>query len=388
MYHIWADRNRVVTVKKLRNMKAYLSLPGSIGVFLAVFLWFISDTQGPKTLAETPAKLVQVSIVEAAPSAQPIYIEANGITLSRWPTAVSATVSGRVIALMEDMHPGRLVDTGNLLVSLQDTGYRAEVAAARARVAEARLRLEQVKSEQFVVNQAGTAKSSFGRFEPHVKAAQAQLRASTAELAAAQQQLADTQITAAFPAVIISEQVSPGQWINAGEQLFTLASSESLEIRVELSAADWRRLGALSEHQSADVYDPSGIRWQARLRYLSPVMDPVTRQRSVVLEVLNPYRGDAPLLPDQQVKVRFTGANIEQVVRAPASALTEDGRVWSVNAGKLHLEDIELLDEQAEFILFRYRHQPSRARSLVRYPLSSMLNGQDVAVLNTPRERT
>ncbi|MCG8324419.1 MAG: efflux RND transporter periplasmic adaptor subunit [Thiotrichales bacterium] len=375
-------------MKKLKKLKSYLGLLGSTGVFLTVLLWLMSDTESPAALTDPSNQRIQVSVVESIPTTLPIFIEANGITRSRWPTVINATVSGRVLTLMDNIRPGHLVPADSTLVTLQDTQYRAELEAARARVAEAELRLTEMKNRQYVKKAAGAATSSFGRYEPHVKAAKAQLLASKAALAAAQQQLDDTRIIAPFPAVIVTQKVSPGQWINAGEQLFTIASSELLEIKVELSEANWQRIGIPDINQAVQVFDPAGNGREARVHYLSPVMDPITRQRSVVLEVPLPYQGDAPLLPEQQVKVRFSGKQQQHVVRAPASVLTEDGKVWSVNEGKLNLESIELLDEQTDYILFRYVNQPEKTRQLVRYPLSSMLSGQEAVVLLTAERHT
>ncbi len=375
-------------MKNIFKTKRYIGYSGAVGVFLGVMLWLMSDSQAPATAIDIPVGRIQVSVVEPSPTTMPIYVEANGITQARWPVSLSATFSGHVASLKDNIHPGRLVEAGSVLVTLQDTQYRAELETARARVAEAELRLAEMTNEQHVVEVVGTAKTPYGRYEPHVKAARAQLIASQAALASAQQQLADTRITTPFPAVIIAEQVSPGQWINAGQPLFTLASSESLEIEVELSMTSWQRIGLLAINQSAQVFDPAGIEWAAQVRYLSPVMDSNTRQRSVILEVLFPYQGDTPLLPEQQVEVRFSGAPQPHVVRAPASVLTEEGKVWSVNGSILQLESIDLLDEQADYILFRYRRQPEQSRQLVRYPLSSMLAGQAVTVMQTAEEST
>lgn len=351
-----------------------------IGLFCLIVLWLLGDAESPGALVVKPTPTVRVTTIEVTGTAQSVAVEASGITMSRWPTVVSATVSGRVTALAENMSPGRLYNAGSLLVRLQNTRYGADVESARARVADARLRLAHVKNEQIVAREVGTAKSAFGRFELHVTAAEAELQASMAALSAAKQELADTRITAPFPAVIIDEGVSPGKWINAGEPLFTIASSESLQVKVELSASKWRRLGQFREKLTIEIVDPDGNSRPAQVRYHSPVLDAVTRQRVVMLEVKHPYEGPSPLLPNQQVKVRFEAPPAEHVIKAPASVLTEDGNVWVVTGNQLHLEHIEILTEQPDAMWFRFVVEPEKTRKLVRYPLSSMLSGQVVNV--------
>jgi multidrug efflux pump subunit AcrA (membrane-fusion protein) len=108
-------------------------------------------------------------------------------------------------------------------------------------------------------------------------------------------------------------------------------------------------------------------------------MDPVTRQRSVTLKVLDPYRSDPPLLPDQQVKVSFQGPSLANIIKAPASVLTEDGKVWTVQDKTLVLEKVELLNEQPDSLQIRFINQPDTSRLLVLYPLGAMLEGQRVS---------
>lgn len=68
-----------------------------------------------------------------------------------------------------------------------------------------------------------------------------------------------------------------------------------------------------------------------------------------------------------------------QVVTAPATVMTEDGKVWTVRNDRLILEDIELLSERHQEIRFRFAREPDENRQVVRYPLSVMLEGQKVS---------
>ena len=163
---------------------------------------------------------------------------------------------------------------------------------------------------------------------------------------------------------------------------YRIAASIAVDIKVELSAQQWRRL-TLQKGNAVTVHTPDGVVWPAKIRYLNPIMDQTTRQRSIVLEVLSPYEGDTPLLPDQQVSVTFSGPALSDVVKAPASVITEDGKVWSLTESSLKLENIELLEEKPDYILYRYEEKPSTQRQLVLFPLSSMLQGQQATPLLT-----
>ncbi len=47
--------------------------------------------------------------------------------------------------------------------------------------------------------------------------------------------------------------------------------------------------------------------------------------------------------------------------------------------GKYSSQNIELLEEKPDYILYRYEEQPSTQRQLVLFPLSSMLQGQQAS---------
>ena len=312
-------------------MKLLLMLKRNIGFILAamvfglVVAWLLDDA-GPvaqEGQGELPTLPVTVVTVQPRPAA--IGLEAIGISHARWPVAVTATVSGHVEFVHPDLVPGQLFEKGAVLIRIEDSRFRSDLEQAKAAVAEARLRLAEMENEHYVAEELGQATSAFGRREPHVRAAKAQLKASMALVETAEQRLAETEIAAPFDSILLAEQVSPGQYINAGDELFQLASSASLDVEVELSADQWLRLGQLDPKAWAEVSIPLGKSWDAELRYLNPVMDATTRQRSLVLEVAQPYRGSLPLLPDQQVERVFRGLRI---VRRGACAGLGADRGW------------------------------------------------------------
>ncbi|MEM7208347.1 MAG: efflux RND transporter periplasmic adaptor subunit [Pseudomonadota bacterium] len=348
-------------------------------------LWFL-DEQQPAATVKTPEKSVlPVTVVEAVPADAEITINTTGITQARWLAEITASVSGRVVEVANTAIPGNLVKKGEILVSLEDVFYRAELEAAQAKVSAAELDLAETLNRQYVANEGDNTKSAFGRLEPHVKTARDNRKAATAALASAKQQLADTQIKAPFDAVVIIDSIHPGQWVNSGDTLFHMAASDFLDIKVELSEQNWKRLNGAHQktkdepQREITVVSPGGQRWQASIRYLSPVMDAVTRQRSLMLQVANPFQRAEPLLAGQQVTVVFEADTREFVVAAPASALTDDGKVWSVVDNSLRLETVKILDEQPDTVLFRYQDRPDQKRLLVQFPLSSFLEGQSVA---------
>ena len=84
------------------------------------------------------------------------------------------------------------------------------------------------------------------------------------------------------------------------------------------------------------------------------------------------------LFPEQQVDVSFATPPIANTVKAPATALTRDSFVWVVVNNTLKLERISLIEENSDTVTFQFIEDPALARDLVRYPLSTMIEGQTV----------
>ncbi|MGK0445390.1 MAG: RND family efflux transporter MFP subunit [Bermanella sp.] len=365
---------------KSLKLKQSLSILIPLGLLIMVLLWLSDDSTQAPGAKQLEASPVEVSVIDVSPQASVITEHASGITMARWPTNLNATVSGRVEFINTQLQPGELITKGSVLVRQQNHIYKADLASAQARVANTQLEIARIKNEQYVASKSGKAQSAFGRFEPHLHAANSEYLAAKAAQDLAQQQLKDSQTVAPFDAVILSDHLSPGQWLNTGELQYQIAASIAVDIKVELSAQQWRRL-TLQKGGKVSVQTPDAVTWPGKIRYLNPIMDQTTRQRSIVIEVLNPYQADTPLLPDQQVQVTFSGPALVNVIKAPASVITEDGKVWSLTKGKLQLEDIELLEEKADYLLYRYKNQPDQSRQLVLFPLSSMLQGQKATAL-------
>ena len=81
---------------------------------------------------------------------------------------------------------------------------------------------------------------------------------------------------------------------------------------------------------------------------------------------------------NKQVDVVFTGKAQANVVEAPATVMTPDHKVWSVIDNQLVLESVEIIEELPNAIKFRYINSPEKPRTLVLFPLSTMLEGQRV----------
>ncbi|MGI9273543.1 MAG: efflux RND transporter periplasmic adaptor subunit [Endozoicomonas sp.] len=359
----------------------------SLGLVLALAWLMLPDEQKQPDSPREP-DFLPVTVVQLSPVSDTVSVASPGITQARWPTPVVAAVAGRVVELPDNLKPGVMVSRNQLLTRIQAVNYQAELDRAASRLAEAELALARARHEQTVALQIPRAKAltPLARHEPQVNAAEAETRAATSDLQQARQQLHDTEVRAPFPAIILEQKVTPAKWVQPGEELFLIADSRSIDVRVELPADLWARLGEVYPGLPARVQNRQGTVLPAKVRYLSPTRDEKTRQRSLVLKVAAPYQGDQPLLPDQQVQVIFPGKEYAHVFPVPASSVTDDGLVWTIDEqNRLQPEAvISLHNPDNEVALVQFVKQPDVDRRIVLYPLGSMLKGQKVTPeLNT-----
>lgn len=360
---------------KQRTVQAMAAL-----LSVALLLWVLSEEE-TETEASTPSKLLlSVTTIDLIPKTFRVTESLVGTTQPRWPLEVISAVEGRVVQINPGTEPGDRVSTEVMLMSVDDTRYQADVAASAVQIQQAELELAKFQHERTVVEQVSKAKalSAFGRFEPHINTAKANLLAAKKANTQAIRRLQETQFYPPFAAVVQERWVVPGQWVNVGDKLFTLMASDSIDVRAELSPQQMARLGNIADSAAITVTDPNGGAWQAKLRHQVPAQSSQTRQSQLVFYVENPFVSHHPLLPNSMVTVSISGPEVAHIVSAPSSVLTSDGFVWTVENAQLVKTAITPYETIDDRVWFKFKQQPGKAREVVLFPLSTMLQGQPI----------
>jgi membrane fusion protein, multidrug efflux system len=331
----------------------------------------------------TKAPLRQpVSITQVMPQVYRPTITLLGTTHARWPVEIKAQSSAKLLQLTTQTEPGTLVKQGDILAKLDTTHLKSQLAQARGAMKQAELKLQREQHEQTVALKMLSLKisSAYARREPQIASAKADLLQAKEAYISAQQYLEDATITAPFDAVILSRDISPGQQIEAGEIMFEIAASASLDVYLPVPEQQWTAITAVLEKPQIQVTDRQEQSWAASVRYVAPQADRSSRQRQVVLAVNQPYQKFPRLLPNQQVTVKVTLTEHNLVMQIPLSALTRDGQVWTIDEGdKLRIESITLIEESRHHAYVIFKNNPQQERQVVTYPLLSMVTGMQVA---------
>ena len=301
-----------------------------------------------------------VEVLEMQAADLTVQVEGQGEVSAATRVEVLAEVSGRVVSVHPRLRAGGRLRAHATLVQIDPRDYTLAVESARSAIASAETRLEQERAEaaaaldEWRAIDAETAPPELLVRGPQIRQIEAEKAAAEAQLARAELDLERTRLNVPFEAIVQSENVDPGQYLNQGRAIATLYGTAAVEIRVPLDDAElrWFDLPTAQNKPTAEVSaDFAGARrtWQGTVDRLEGEVDPQTRQVHVVVRVEEPFGAQSPLLPGAFVDVAIAGRTLEGVFTLPRFALRPGGVVWILEDGKLRLREVDVLRTDRQF---------------------------------------
>jgi len=255
-------------------------------------------------------------------------------------TELSGTVSA--VALV----PGRIVDSGAVLVALDISVEQADLAAQQAQASLATTSLARLER----LRQHGAVS------EEEVDRARAERDIAQAQIARTQAIIAKKTIRAPFRARVGIADVHPGQYLNEGTQLTTLQGVDGAA-HVDFTVAQQAAVGLRTGERVQIVTTNDSTPISARIVAIDSRVDPATRTTTVRATIV----GAAPA-PGSSVRVFVPAGPALETVVIPVSALRrgpagdhvfvvgpdEQGKVRAherpVRAGPMLGDEIVILD--------------------------------------------
>jgi RND family efflux transporter MFP subunit len=346
----------------------------------------------PAPPKETTEKHPNVSVVTARTGPCQASVTAYAAATPHFELTLASQVSGQVQSLAEDFEPGKRLKKGEILARLEDSDYRAEVAAAEQDLSDARLNLLEeerkalrARAEWEASGVGGKPESELVLHKPQVAAAEAAVANARSALASARKDLAETRITAPFDALVVERRVAPGSYLQAGSEIAVLYSTDRMEISVSLSAADWDKLPDMAALKSGKwpvtlKNVSSNQSWSGRILRSKRHLDTDTRQRDLVLALDRPLDANPPLLAGTFLKAVIPGRSMENLWKLPGSALSQEGEIWYVKADNTLAAfpaAVRFSDEEAMYVSVPEALSKSEQQVLV-HPLTSYMRGMRV----------
>lgn len=213
---------------------------------------------------------VRVRTMDAEEITRTIVI--NGKTAPARTVELSAETEGRIIEI--GARRGDNVDTGTVIVRLDERDRRARLAQTRAMVKQREVEYEarsRLKAESYVS-------------EAQLQEALASLEAAKAELRRAELDLQYMVVRAPFDGALQSRVGEIGDFVKVGEPVATVVDNRSIIVSADISEFD---AAFVEPGQGARARLATGESVSGIIRYVSPVADEATRTFAVELEVDN-----------------------------------------------------------------------------------------------------
>jgi len=266
------------------------------------------------------APRAEALLVQSGPLVRTLQFSARVATLSR--VDVGSTLTGRVAQVL--VREGAQVRADEVLIRLETDELNAALAQAVAaeRQADATLQAAQATLQRGrqLVAQGFYSAAQLDEAQRAVDVAVAQRGSARAAVAAARARLTQAVLVAPADARVLSRQVEPGQIVQPGKALLSLALTGPTQL---VAQVDERFLDQLQTGQQAAVVADAfaGQRFAAKILSIAPVVD---AQRGAI-EVKFTLLQEPPafLREDMTLSVEVETGRREQALALPLTALRQ-----------------------------------------------------------------
>lgn len=271
----------------------------------------LEDAEAGALLAQAQAQLALVRAARAG---------AGGSRLRAAQAQLAQAEAQRVAAQADRQRTAELVARGFLSPARDDEAART-LAVAEAQSAAARSQRDALESQGSERAQADAA-----------------VAAAEAALVAARVRLAQTVVRAPTAARVLQRAVEPGQIVQPGRALMTLALAGPVEL---VAQVDERFLDELRVGQTATVVADAfpAAPFGATLHRIGPRVD---AQRGAVDLVLRPEAAPPFLREDMTLAVAVVTARRERAVVMPLAALRAGNQAWVARDGRVQARALRL----------------------------------------------
>lgn len=225
-----------------------------LAVSLAIAGLFVFAGCGNKQAQQQKTGAVAVKSMQVIKRDTPNLYEFTGFVEAQQEANITANVSGKITS--KNFNGGDWVEAGQVLFSVDQRTYRANVLNAQAGVASARTELARLETDAQryakLYEQHAVSRQAYDLALAQRDQAQAAVKAGEALLENAQISMGDTDVRAPFAGKISTSDLSVGNYVTAGQTVLATMSNTN-PVRIKFSISENEYLALAKAHTDAGV---------------------------------------------------------------------------------------------------------------------------------------
>ena len=317
-------------------------------ILIMVSLMLIACTQEKKAL---PDKAVNVRVATAEKKKIQPYLETTGTLKADEEVTVSSEVDGIVRQIKVD--EGSPVNTGTILVEINDIDYMLDWKRSEAALKQAEANLANAKAEykrkDALYKEELITKQQFDDITTKIALAEAELDRAKATLAISKEKLARTKVYSPLTGAVKEKRISVGDYVRNGTPLLQLIKINPLKLNFTISEKDAASI-KIGQEVTFNVDSYADKQFKGRVNLLFPNVEEKTR--TLQAEALVPNANHL-LKPGYFARTLIYTSAPRAVVLAPITALLYDNaviRIFVVDGDKARERVVKIGGKYGEFI--------------------------------------
>ena len=338
-------------------------------LFAGVLAGAVIIATGPELQPQSvPPQVPVVKTLAATLQTVRLSVAAHGTVVPKSESDLVAEVSGRVVHVSGALVSGGFFAKGDVLVEIERIDYEVANAQAKAQLAAARsdvigARRAYARYDSLADARSGSQAQKDDALN-RLLVAQAALEEATARKTRAERDLDRTSLTAPYDGRVRTERVDVGQFVNRGEAIATLYSTDYAEVRLPVLDQELAHLPLTLARPPDSNQPPVAVvlkaefagrehTWRAEVVRTEGELDGDTRMVNVIAQVSAPYDPPtgAPLTVGMFVEAEILGREVADVVVLPRAALQANDQAYLVGEdNRLEFRDVAVLRATGETV--------------------------------------
>ena len=281
----------------------------------------LAGCRGEAAVSQESVRPVKVARIAAASPKRTLTY--SGVVRPRVESALGFRVPGKIIA--RSVNVGDRIEVEQTIARLDETDLTLAENAARAAVASARSRRDvasdNLERAKVLLPKAIISQAVYDTRRNELDAAAAALDAAQAQLRQAVNAVGYATLKADKAGIVTAVMAEPGQVVNAGQAVASLAESGETEVAIAVPEQDAARI-AVRQTAKVTLWAGSGVNLDGRIREIAGQADPASRTYAVRIAIDTPPQ---TMRLGMTALVALTIQDETAPMVVPLTALTEEG---------------------------------------------------------------